>query len=162
MQAKEEIMKALITTAVSVALLIVNPVVAQNIQHSPSGDRKTAIAPKENFTGHAAVTTLFSPSKFSNAGGANVEFAPRARSAWHTHPAGQTLVITSGIGWVQEDGATKREVRPGDVVFIPPNVRHWHGATDSTSMTHVAITPTDGTSFATWLEHVSDAQYVAN
>jgi quercetin dioxygenase-like cupin family protein len=153
---------AMRTAVIPFALLLANPALAQTVELSPNGDRKTTIASSENFTGHVAVTTLFSPSETSNASGANVEFAPGARSAWHTHPAGQTLVITSGIGWVQEQGAAKREVRPGDVVFIPPNIRHWHGATDSASMTHIAVTPTDGTSFATWSEHVSDAQYVAD
>jgi quercetin dioxygenase-like cupin family protein len=91
--------------------------------------------------------------------GGLVTFAPGARSAWHTHPAGQILIVTAGTGWVQEEGGEKREIKPGDVIWTPPGVKHWHGATATTSMSHIAITNmVDGWN-VDWLEKVSQDQY---
>jgi quercetin dioxygenase-like cupin family protein len=94
-------------------------------------------------------------------GGGSVTFEPGARTAWHTHPLGQTLIVTSGCGRVQLDGGPVQEIRPGDVVWIAPSERHWHGAAPTTAMTHIAIQESlDGTA-VDWLEHVSDEQYRA-
>ena len=91
--------------------------------------------------------------------GASVTFEPGARTAWHTHPLGQTLVITSGFGWVQREGGSIEEVRPGDVVWFPPGLKHWHGATLTTAMTHIAIQESINGKNVDWLEHVNDEQY---
>jgi quercetin dioxygenase-like cupin family protein len=89
-----------------------------------------------------------------------VTFHKGARTAWHTHPLGQSLVITAGCGWVKQDGRRKEEVRPGDVVWIPPGVKHWHGATRRTGMTHLAIQEQSNGKDIDWLEHVSDEDYL--
>jgi len=94
-------------------------------------------------------------------GGATVTFEPGARTAWHTHPLGQTLLVTAGLGWVQRQGGPVENIRPGDIVWFEPGERHWHGATDRTAMTHIAIAEAlDGTAVA-WQEHVSDADYLS-
>lgn len=90
---------------------------------------------------------------------ANVTFEPGARTAWRTHPLGQTLIITSGLGWVQRDGGPIEEVRPGDVVWFPPNEKHWHGASPKIAMTHIAIQEKLDGKAVDWLEHVTDAHY---
>ena len=113
----------------------------------------------ENFTGSARVDTPFRATEPARVSGGTVTFEPGARTAWHTHPLGQTLIVTAGCGWVQSDGGAKEEIRPGDVVWIPPGEKHWHGATATQGMTHVAIAEIlNGTSVA-WMEHVSDDQY---
>jgi quercetin dioxygenase-like cupin family protein len=106
-----------------------------------------------------AVTPLFQPTVHTRASGGSVAFEAGARSAWHSHPAGQTLIVTSGMGWVQEWGASKQEIKAGDVVWTPPGVKHWHGATATDRMTHTAIQEqVDGTA-VDWMEQVSDEQY---
>ena len=92
-------------------------------------------------------------------GGAFVTFEPGARTAWHTHPVGQTLIVTSGIGWVQLEGCPKEDIRAGDIVWIPPNEKHWHGATATTSMTHIAIAEALDGKTVDWMDKVSDAQF---
>jgi quercetin dioxygenase-like cupin family protein len=128
-------------------------------EYSPNGDRASSAGPASSFVGTVTVTPLFAASELSNASGGVVEFTPGARTAWHTHPAGQTLLILSGVGWVQQEGAEKLIVRAGDVVRFPPNVRHWHGASATNSMTHIAISPVVDGSAVTWLEQVSDETY---
>jgi quercetin dioxygenase-like cupin family protein len=91
--------------------------------------------------------------------GGSVTFAPGARSAWHTHPAGQLLIVTSGTGWVQEEGGPKREIKPGDVIWTPPSVKHWHGASTTNAMSHIAITNMVNGKNVEWLEKVTDEQY---
>ncbi len=100
----------------------------------------------------------FAPGR---AGGATVTFEPGARTAWHTHPLGQTLLVTAGLGWTQCAGGPVEEIRPGDVVRCPPGVKHWHGATPATAMTHVAIAEALDGKVVDWLEHVTDEQYLA-
>ena len=124
-------------------------------------NRKTAPqeAAPDHFTGKVSVESLFaSPGPGSYSGGV-VHFQEGARTAWHTHPAGQTLIIVSGQGLVQAEGEPAQEMRPGDVVWIPANVRHWHGATPNHAMSHVAIAEPENGSTVTWREHVSDQQY---
>jgi quercetin dioxygenase-like cupin family protein len=109
-------------------------------------------------TGQATISMLFTPNGPRTFSGAYVTFQPGARSAWNDHLAGQTLVVTEGSGWVQLEGEEGRDLKPGDVVWTPPNVRHWHGAAASASMTHVALQGVaDGTAVH-WFEHVTDAQ----
>jgi quercetin dioxygenase-like cupin family protein len=115
--------------------------------------------PTDWFTGTVRLDPLFQASAPARVGGASVTFEPGARTAWHTHPLGQTLIITAGCGWVQRDGGPVEEIRPGDVVWFPPGEKHWHGATPRTAMTHIAIQESlDGKSVE-WLEKVSDEQY---
>lgn len=131
---------------------------AERITVSRAGSRPAAQAPAANFSGTARIETLFGTTDVRRASGALVTFEPGARSAWHTHPRGQTLIVTAGTGLVQRWGAPVDTIRQGDVVRIPAGVKHWHGATPATGMAHIAITgELDGRSI-TWLEQVSDAQ----
>jgi quercetin dioxygenase-like cupin family protein len=111
------------------------------------------------FTGAVRIDPLFQPQAPARAAGASVTFEPGARTAWHTHPLGQTLFITAGCGWVQHQGGPVEEVRPGDVVWFPPGEKHWHGATATTGMTHIAIQEQLDGKVVDWLEHVTDEQY---
>lgn len=113
----------------------------------------------ENFTGEVSIDRRFQRDPPARASGATVTFRPGARTAWHEHPLGQTLVVTSGTGWVQRAGAPRQTIRAGDVVWIPPGVKHWHGATSNSAMTHVAIAESLNGNVVTWMEHVSDEQY---
>lgn len=119
----------------------------------------TAKAPPEHFTGSVILEPFFGIKDSMPSTGGLVTFEPGARSAWHTHPAGQTLIVTSGTGWVQEEGGEKREIKPGDVIWTPPGVKHWHGATATTFMSHIAISNMLDGRNVDWLEKVSDEQY---
>ena len=111
------------------------------------------------FTGAVRIQPLFEPPEPARVRGASVKFEPGARTAWHTHPLGQTLIVTSGCGWVQREGGPVEEIRPGDVVSFPPGEKHWHGATPTTAMTHIAIQERLGGKAVDWMEKVSDEQY---
>src|SRR3954447_21855978 len=124
-----------------------------------SGSKPSTKGPAEYFTGAVRVDPLFRPQEPARTSGAYVTFEPGARTAWHTHPLGQTLIITAGFGWVQREGGPIEDVRPGDVVWFPPGERHWHGATPTTAMTHIAITETLDGKNVDWMEKVSDEQY---
>lgn len=143
----------------ALALLAPTLVQAQSMDVSSIDSRPAMVGPEELFTGTAIIWPLFSPHGDDGTGSAEVTFAPGARTAWHSHPAGQTLVITAGVGWVQERGGERRHVKPGDVVWTPPNVEHWHGATLEHAMTHTAIHQAVDGSVVEWLEHVSDEEY---
>ena len=123
------------------------------------GTQPSAKGTAEWFTGTVRIYPLFQPHAPARAVGASVTFEPGARTAWHTHPLGQTLLITAGCGWVQRDGGPVEEVYPGDVVWFPPGERHWHGATATTAMTHIAIQEQLDGKAVDWEEHVSDEQY---
>lgn len=128
-----------------------------NIQRS--GSQPSQQGPADYFTGTVRVDPLFHTPAPARGLGAGVTFEPGARTAWHTHPLGQTLIVTAGCGWVQRWGGAKEVIRPGDVVWIPPGEKHWHGASATTAMTHIAIVEAlDGKS-ADWLEQVGDEQY---
>jgi quercetin dioxygenase-like cupin family protein len=129
------------------------------IQVTRNGSRASQRGPAEYFAGAARIDPLFEPNDVANAGAAYVTFEPGARTAWHAHPRGQRLVVTAGVGRVQRWQGPMDEIRPGDVVWIPAGVKHWHGASPTTAMTHVAIQEALNGSVVTWLEKVSDAQY---
>jgi len=124
-----------------------------------SGSQAFGKGPAEYFTGTVRIDPLFDPQAPARAFGASVTFEPGARTAWHTHPLGQTLIVTAGYGLAQRWGGSIEEIRPGDVVWFPPGEKHWHGATATTAMTHIAIVEKlDGKS-ADWMEKVTDEQY---
>jgi quercetin dioxygenase-like cupin family protein len=131
----------------------------QGLRISRNGSQPSAAGPSENFTGRVRVDTPFRAEAPARASGGLVTFDPGARSAWHTHPLGQRLIVTQGFGLVQRWGGPIQEIRPGDVVWIPPGEKHWHGASLANGMSHFAIAEQlDGRSVE-WLEKVSDAQY---
>ena len=123
--------------------------------------RPSSVAPAEQFTGRARVEPLFDTTAMTRAYGASVSFEAGARTAWHTHPRGQVLIVTAGVGRVQLWGGSLEEIRVGDLVRIPPGVKHWHGAAPTTAMSHVAIVEQLNGRTAVWMEKVSDAQYGA-
>ncbi|MGZ8690339.1 MAG: (R)-mandelonitrile lyase [Aeromicrobium sp.] len=115
--------------------------------------------PAEYFTGDVRIDPLFQAPDPARVGAASVTFEPGARTAWHTHPLGQTLIVTAGVGWVQREGGSVEEIRPGDVVWFPPGEKHWHGATATTAMTHIAVQEALDGKAVDWMEQVSDEQY---
>ena len=127
---------------------------------SPNGSRPSSKGAAEYFTGSVVVDPLYTANEHTRSSGGLVTFEPGARSAWHTHPAGQVLIVTSGTGWVQEEGGVKREIKPGDVIWTPPGVKHWHGGTATNGMSHIAITNVVNGRNVDWMEHVTDAQYL--
>ena len=131
---------------------------AQSMEVTKAEDLAGQIGSSETFTGTAYVAPVFGPNMNQVSAG-HVTFLPGARSAWHTHPLGQQLVVTSGTGWTQERGGEKYVIEAGDVVWCPPGVEHWHGATDTTAMSHYAIQASDGESAVEWGELVSDEEY---
>jgi quercetin dioxygenase-like cupin family protein len=132
---------------------------AQGVVVQRAGSQRPSIGAAQNFTGAVRVEGRFQGSAPARISGGTVSFEPGARTAWHTHPLGQTLIVTAGIGLVQHWDGPIQEIGPGDTVWIPPGVKHWHGASATTGMTHVAITEALDGKTVEWLEHVSDAQY---
>jgi quercetin dioxygenase-like cupin family protein len=126
-----------------------------------AGSRPTRVAPKENFTGTVLQDPIIMTPAPAHLNSARVSFEPGARTAWHTHPLGQTLYVLSGIGRVQAKGGPIREIRPGDVVWIPPNEKHWHGASPANAMTHIAMQEALDGVYSSWMEHVTDEEYNA-
>ncbi len=124
-----------------------------------SGSQPSGKGPADWFTGTVRIEHLLEPPEPARVAGACVTFEPGARTAWHTHPLGQTLIITSGCGWAQQWGEPRQEIRPGDVIWFAPGEKHWHGATATTAMTHIAIQEKLNGSPVDWLEKVSDQQY---
>jgi quercetin dioxygenase-like cupin family protein len=131
----------------------------QAIKITPSGSQPSRQGPAENFTGAVRIEPVFPANAPSRASGGRVTFEPGARTAWHTHPLGQTLIVTAGSGWVQPWGGPIQEFREGDVVWIPPGQKHWHGATPTTAMTHIAIQEHLDGKNVEWMEKVTDEQY---
>jgi quercetin dioxygenase-like cupin family protein len=126
-----------------------------------NGSQPSAKGPADYFTGTVRLDSPFSRGAPARVGGAIVTFEPGARTAWHTHPLGQTLIVTSGCGWAQREGGPVEEIRPGDVVWFEPGEKHWHGATPTTAMTHIAIAEALEGRVVDWMEKVSDEQYRA-
>ena len=132
---------------------------ARGVTITPSGSQPSSKASAQYFTGSVRVDPLFQAPDPARVSGASVTFEPGARTAWHTHPLGQTLIVTAGFGLAQRWGGPIEELRPGDVVWFPPGEKHWHGAAPTTAMTHIAVQEAlDGTTVE-WLEQVSDEQY---
>ena len=161
-------MKRIVVMAIALQLLAATQVFANidtaneppQIQIGKSGAQPSYKGSAEYFTGNVRVDPLFPANDTARFSGGYVTFDPGARTAWHTHPAGQRLIITAGVAWVQEWGGPVVEVRPGDVVWFPPGVKHWHGAAATSSMTHIALSGIlDGKSVQ-WLEKVSNEQYM--
>lgn len=126
-----------------------------------NGSQPSVKGPEDWFTGTVRIDPLFNPVESAHTGGASVTFEPGARTAWHTHPLGQTLIVTAGRGRVQRWGGSIEEIHPGDVVQFEPGEKHWHGAAPTTSVTHIAIQEALDGNAVEWLEHVSDEQYQA-
>jgi quercetin dioxygenase-like cupin family protein len=124
-----------------------------------AGSQPSQKGPEAFFTGTVRIDPLNSPPAPARATSAYVTFEPGARSAWHTHPLGQTLIVTAGCGWAQREGGPVEVIRPGDVLWFAPGDKHWHGATPATAMTHIAITETLDGRGVDWLEKVTDAEY---
>lgn len=123
------------------------------------GAKPSYKGPKEWFTGAVRVDPLFDANDARRGAAASVTFEPGARTAWHTHPLGQTLIVTAGCGWVQREGGPIEEIHPGDVVWFEPNEKHWHGATAANGMTHIAIQEQLNGQVVEWMEKVTDEQY---
>ena len=155
-------LKTLAAAAVALTLFGGQTAWAQSMQISPNGARPSSTGPAGNFTGSGVVTPLFAQSPPARATAGQVAFSPGARSNWHTHPAGQWLVVTSGVGWVQEWNGQKREIHPGDVVWTPPGVKHWHGATSTSGLTHIAVQENVEGRNVDWMEPVTAEQYGAS
>jgi quercetin dioxygenase-like cupin family protein len=153
--------------ALAALALMAGPASAQSLyQEKPtmklnrSGSQPSQKGPAEWFTGSVRIDPLtIAPEP--RYGVASVTFEPGARTAWHSHPLGQTLIVTSGLGWTQCEGEAIVEIRPGDVIWCPPGHRHWHGASPTTAMTHIAIQEALDGRMVTWMEHVTDADYLA-
>jgi len=127
----------------------------------PSGSVPTRRQPKESFTGVVWQDPIIEAPAPARIRSGRVSFEPGARTAWHTHPLGQTLIVTAGCGWTQCEGEPIVEIRAGDIVWCPANHRHWHGATPTTAMSHIAITESLNGVAVAWMEHVTDEQYLA-
>ena len=125
-----------------------------------SGSQPSAKGPADYFTGTVRIDAPFAGEDPARVGGATVTFEPGARTAWHTHPLGQTLIVTSGLGWAQREGGPVEEIRPGDIVWFAPSEKHWHGASSTTAMTHIAIAEKLNGSPVDWMEKVTDEQYL--
>ena len=130
-----------------------------NMEIKRIGSQPSVKGPADWFTGTVRIDPLFEPNASARAGAATVTFEPGARTAWHTHPLGQRLIVTGGCGRAQREGGPIEEIRPGDVVWFPPGVRHWHGAASTTAMTHIAVQEALDGKVVEWMEKVSDEQY---
>jgi quercetin dioxygenase-like cupin family protein len=151
---------ALLAAAIPLGLYKATPAGAEeSMEISPSESRSAASGPADTFTGDVSVKPLFDTNQARNFSSAEVSFTPCARTAWHSHPGGQTLIVTSGTGWVQEWGGPKRGITVGDVVWTPPGIKHWHGAGSETAMTHIAIQAFVDGRPVDWTEHVTDDEY---
>jgi quercetin dioxygenase-like cupin family protein len=131
----------------------------ETMQITRAGSQPSVKGSSEYFTGTARIDPLFPVRDPSRVSAGSVTFEPGARTAWHTHPLGQSLLITAGLGWVQREGGPIEEVRPGDVVWFPPGLKHWHGATPTTAMTHTAVQETVDGRNVDWMEKVRDEEY---
>ncbi len=126
-----------------------------------AGTQTSNKGPSDWFTGDVRIDPLFEAPDPARARGARVTFEPGARTAWHTHPLGQTLIVTAGLGWAQRHGGPIEEIRSGDVVWFSPNEKHWHGATPATAMTHIAVQEALDGKVVEWMEHVGDREYLS-
>ncbi|MCX2901290.1 cupin domain-containing protein [Pseudomonas mandelii] len=154
-------MKHLAATALSLSLMAFESQAqeAPMLTVTPNGSQPSAKGPADYFTGTVRVDAPFKGTAPAAVSGATVTFEPGARTAWHTHPLGQTLIVTAGSGWVQEAGKPAQSIKPGDTVWIPPHVKHWHGATAKTAMSHIAIAEVQDGQVVEWMEQVGEEEY---
>jgi len=158
-------MRKLFSTCTALLSLATMPVVgipqsgSPQISITPTSSQKVTAGAADRFTGTVRVQSLFDAKEPSRSSGGQVTFQPGARSAWHTHPLGQILIVTDGVGWVQQWGGPVQVIRNGDIVWIPAGVKHWHGATPTTTMTHIAFQEQLDGRAVDWLEKVTDEQY---
>ena len=153
---------AVLAAAVPLGLWKSTPAEAEGgggVEISRNDARPATAGPAATFTGDVSVKPLFDPNESRTFSSAEVSFTPCARTAWHTHPAGQTLIVTSGSGWVQEWGGQRQDIAVGDVIWTEPGVKHWHGGTADTAMTHIAIQGFVDGRPVDWMEHVTDDEY---
>lgn len=150
-------MKTLFTAAA--LSLVAGAALAQSQEITRAGSQPAVVGAAETFTGTALIQPVFGLNEDRDFSMGEVAFLPGARSHWHVHPRGQTLVVTKGTGWTQAEGGARTTLNAGDVVWCPPGIRHWHGATDSTAMSHLAINAAENGEVVTWMEPVADAQY---
>ncbi len=150
-----------LTATLSLVTLAAATAVAQNIEITSAGARTTMRGPERAYTGAAVAEVLFAATDRSSMMAVNVSFEPGARTVWHNHPAGQYLIVTAGTGWVQQRGGKKREIRAGDVIWTPPGVFHWHGATTTDALSHTAVWQFVDGSGGEVAEHVTDEVYLA-
>lgn len=151
----------LIAAGASILMMGASSAHAQGIQITPAGSTPTRLGAAQNFNGHVAVDMKAAGESGKHGSVGMVDFAPGARTAWHTHPVGQLLIVTEGVGWVQEEGQPRREIKAGDVVWIEAGVKHWHGVAQGNGMRHLAIAYVKDGKSADWKELVSDEQYNA-
>ncbi|TSD83123.1 cupin domain-containing protein [Mycobacterium sp. KBS0706] len=154
-------MKSLAATIVSIVLCASAASAQSNqmITVTRPGSQPSAAGPAENFTGSVRVDSRFQGTAPARIGGGIVTFEPGARTAWHSHPLGQTLIVTAGVGLVQEWDGPVQDIRPGDIVWIPPGVKHWHGATSANGMSHIAVSEALDGKAVEWMEQVTEEQY---
>jgi quercetin dioxygenase-like cupin family protein len=158
---------AITVSALLLASVVMNDVTAAQtsapqITITPTAAQNVITGSLKRFTGSVRVQSLFDPTEPSRISGGAVTFQPGARSAWHTHPLGQILIVTDGVGWIQQWGGPVQVIRKGDVVWIPPGIKHWHGATPITAMTHIAVQESLNSVAVNWLEQVTNEQYQLN
>lgn len=154
---KNRTLAAMVAATISAPIAIAED--AATVTVSPLQEQTAAAGPDAYFTGSARIDSRFSTTSPARVGGGTVTFEPGARTAWHTHPLGQTLIVTSGIGLVRAEGGPVQEIREGDSVWIPPNVKHWHGAAPDHAMTHIAIAEALDGEVVVWLDKVTDEEY---
>jgi len=152
-------MSLLLSALISMAATSTSEPANDAVSVTHAGASPSVAGPAEYFIGRVRIDGGFQRPAPARVGGATVTFEPGARTAWHTHPLGQTLIVTAGLGWVQQWGQPRQQLRPGDTVWIAPGVKHWHGASAGAAMTHIAIAEAVDGSPVTWMEQVSDAQY---
>jgi quercetin dioxygenase-like cupin family protein len=159
------IMRKLFSVSTALLSLAITPVVgiaqtdSTQITITPTSSQKIITGAPDRFSGSVRIQSLFDAKAPARSSGGQVTFQPGARSAWHTHPLGQILIVTDGAGWIQQWGGAVQEMRKGDVVWIPAGVKHWHGATPTTTMTHIALQERLDGRAVDWLEKITDEQY---
>ena len=160
--------KYFVMSVLSATLAITNAVYASDIPNNRAmqivrnGEQASVVGSPSYFVGNVRVDPLIAAPAPSRVTAAAVTFQPGARSAWHTHPLGQNLIVSTGVGWIQQEGGEKILIKPGDVIWTPPGIKHWHGATKTTGLTHLAIQEVQDGKYVEWLEPVTDEEYEAS
>lgn len=153
---------ALTAVFISVSISAIADQAGPEMRGIPHESQQASIGSDTFFTGAVSVVMLVTPQEPSRVSAAKVSFSPGARSAWHSHPLGQTLIVTDGVGWVQQEGGEKIQIKTGDVILTPPGVKHWHGASAESGMTHTAIQEVKDGKNVEWMEHVTEQEYLSD